>query len=101
MACERIIAVLEKISETWSENPQPVWHKRILGWGLANGRRLVIFLRKYFSDAAAPPEFHRHRYPGISLEELRSRISRFQQVLNDRMDIKAEQISDQIFRIGI
>ena len=101
MACERIIAVLEKISKTWSENPQPAWDKRILGWGLANGRRLVIFLRKYFSDAAAPPEFHRHRYPGISLEELRSRISRFQQVLNDRMDIKAEQISDQIFRIGI
>jgi hypothetical protein len=100
MASERIVAVLGKISETWSENPQPAWHNRILGWGLANGRRLVIFLRKYFSDAAAPPEFHRHRYPGISLEELRLRISRFQQILNDRMDIKAEQISDQIFRIG-
>jgi hypothetical protein len=100
MACERIIAVLEKISETWSENPQPAWHKRILGWGLANGRRLVIFLRKYFSDAAAPPEFHRHRYPGISLEELRSRISKFQQVMNDRTDVKAEQIANQIFRIS-
>ena len=100
MACERIIAVLEKISETWSENPQPAWHKRILRWGLANGRRLVIFLRKYFSDAAAPPEFHRHRYPGISLEELRSRISKFQQVMNDRTDVKAEQIASQIFRIS-
>ncbi len=100
MACERIIAVLEKISETWSENPQPAWHKRILGWKLANGRRLVIFLRKYFSDAAAPPEFHRHRYPGISLDELRSRISKFQQVMNDRTDVKAEQIANQIFRIS-
>jgi hypothetical protein len=59
-----------------------------------------VFLRKYFSETAAPPEFHRHRYPGISLEELRSRISKFQQVLNDRTDVKAEQIRDQIFRIS-
>jgi len=100
LACERIVAVLEQISETWNQSPEPAWHNRILGWGLANGRRLVIFMRKYFSETAAPPEFHRHRYPGISLEELRSRISIFQQVLNDRTDVKAEEITDQIFKIS-
>jgi hypothetical protein len=99
LACERIVDVLAQISETWTDYPEPAWHNRILGRGLANGRRLVVFLRKYLSETAAPPEFHRHRYPGISLEELRSRISKFQQVLNDRTDIKAEQIRDQIFRI--
>jgi surface carbohydrate biosynthesis protein len=100
LACERIVDVLVQISETWTESPEPAWHTRILGRGMANGRRLVVFLRKYFSQTAAPPEFHRHRYPGISLEELRSRISKFQQVLNDSTDIKAEQIRDQIFRIS-
>jgi hypothetical protein len=100
LACERIVAVLEQISEAWSQSPQPAWHNLILGRGLANGRRLVVFLRKYFSKTVAPPEFHRHRYPGISLEELRSRISKFQQVMNDRTDVKAEEITDQIFRIG-
>jgi surface carbohydrate biosynthesis protein len=100
LACERIVDVLEQISETWTANPQPAWYNAILGRGLANGRRLVVFFRKYFSETAAPPEFHRHRYPGISLEELRSRISKFQQVLNDRTDVKAEQIRDQIFRIS-
>jgi len=100
LACERIVDVLEQISETWTASPKPAWHNRILGRGLANGRRLVIFFRKYFSKTAAPAEFHRHRYPGISLEELRFRISKFQQVLNDRTDIKAEQVRDQIFRIS-
>ena len=100
LACERIVDVLEQISETWAESPEPAWHNRILGWGLANGRRLVIFFRKYFSKTAAPSEFHRHRYPGISLEELRFRISKFQQVMNDRTDVKAEQIANQIFRIS-
>jgi hypothetical protein len=99
LACERIVDVLAQISETWTDYQEPAWHNRILGRGLANGRRLVVFFRKYFSQMAAPPEFHRHRYPGISLEELRSRISKFQQVLNDRTDIKTEQIRDQIFRI--
>jgi surface carbohydrate biosynthesis protein len=99
LACERIVDVLEQISETWTESPEPAWRNRILGRGLANGRRLVVFFRKYFNETAAPPEFHRHRYPGISLAELRSRISKFQQVLNDRTHIKAEQIRDQIFRI--
>jgi surface carbohydrate biosynthesis protein len=100
LACERIVDVLAQISETWIDYPEPAWHNRILGRGLANGRRLVVFLRKYFSETAAPPEFHRHRYPGISLEELRSRISKFQRVMNDRTDVKAEQITDQIFRIS-
>jgi hypothetical protein len=100
LACERIVDVLAQISETWTQNQRPPWQNRILGRALASGRRLVVFLRKYFRETAAPAEFHRHRYPGISLEELRSRISKFQQVLNDRTDIKAEQIRDQIFRIS-
>ena len=100
LACERIVDVLEQISQTSTKNPVPSRHRRILGRGLSNARRLVVFFRKYFSEMAAPAEFHRHRYPGISLDELRCRISKFQQVLNDRTNIKAEQIRDQIFRIS-
>jgi len=47
----------------------------------------------------APPVFHRHRYPGISLHELMKRIDKIQLALGDTGKIKAEQICDQIFLI--
>jgi hypothetical protein len=45
------------------------------------------------------PDLHRHRYPEVPLEEIRARISRFQQVLGDSKELKVEQISKQFFRI--
>jgi hypothetical protein len=46
------------------------------------------------------PEFHRHRYPEISLEDMGERISRFQQVLGDPKKLKVEKILGQFFRIS-
>jgi surface carbohydrate biosynthesis protein len=100
LACERMTDVLEKITGSQSVLPRPSSYERLVGWSLANGRRLVKWAKSYLPGTHAPPEFHRHRYPGISLEELRTRISRFQQVLGDDTLIKAQQVSDQIFEIS-
>jgi surface carbohydrate biosynthesis protein len=99
LACERIVEVLEKKMERQPELPRPPLSDRFLGRGYATYRRLLKYVRKHLPGKHAPPEFHRHRYPGISLQELISRINKIQQVLGDTSKIKAEQISDQIFLI--
>ena len=100
LACERIVDVLENKIESQPEIPKPPLGNRLVGRGFANWRRLLKFVRRHLSGKHAPPEFHRHRYPGISLQELKDRISKLQQVLGDTSSIKAEQISDQIFLIS-
>jgi hypothetical protein len=66
---------------------------------LAQGRRLGVSLRKYMSRKHAPPEFHHHRYPGISIEELKKRILHFQKILDDNTPIAVTQIFKHVFRI--
>jgi hypothetical protein len=46
------------------------------------------------------PQFYRHRYPGVSPEELRSRLRRFQDVLGETRELQVEQIFPEIFRIS-
>jgi surface carbohydrate biosynthesis protein len=100
MACERIIDVLEEIMEVRSELPKPTLPTRARGWCAANGRRLIKRAKAYFPGSHAPPEFHRHRYPGISLEELQTRIRRFQQLLDGELELRVEPLFNHIFRIS-
>ena len=97
LACERIVDVLEKKMERQPVLRKPAVSDRLLGRGFADWRRLVKYVRQHIPGKHAPPEFHRHRYPGISLQELMNRISKIQQVLGDSRSIEAEKIFDQIF----
>lgn len=100
LACERMVDVLEEITGGQSELPEPAPLTYFVGWTLANGRHCIKWIRRYFPGSNAPPEFHRHRYPGITLGELRARIALFQQALGDTTELKTEEIHDQIFRIS-
>jgi hypothetical protein len=100
LACERLVEVLDRIVEARPELPAPAVHRRVLGWLLDNRRRLSKRIRKYFSGKHAPEEFHRHRYPGISLSDMKARVARLQHVLNDRTPIAIARISDKIFSLG-
>jgi surface carbohydrate biosynthesis protein len=100
LACERIVDVLDRITEHRPHLPAPDWGRQIMGWSMANGRRLIRHMRKYLPGRYAPPEFHRHRYPGISLHELGERIFHFHKVLGYRSRVKTEQLTDHIFVIN-
>jgi surface carbohydrate biosynthesis protein len=100
LACERIVDVLDKIMKSRPNLPKPPLGDRISGRGLANYRRIYKYIKKHIPGTHAPTHFHRHRYPGISIEELRQRIALFQQVLGDNTKIKTAQISKKIFRIS-
>ena len=99
LACERIVDVLEEKMKNQPELPCPPLSDRLLARSFANWRRLVKYVRKHLPGKHAPPEFHRHRYPGISIQELIHRADRIKQAINDPGEIKAKQIYNQIFLI--
>lgn len=92
LASERIVDVIDKIIEDHSKLSRPGTRDRIQGWFMTIRRRM----RKRDKRT----ELRRHRYPGISAQELHKRISRFQQILGIATDLKVKQIFNQIFRIS-
>jgi surface carbohydrate biosynthesis protein len=99
LACERIVDVLEQKMRHQPELPRPPLSDILSGRSYANWRRLVKYVQKNLPGNHAPPEFHRHRYPGISLQELINRTDKIQQVLGETSKINTEQLADQIFLV--
>jgi surface carbohydrate biosynthesis protein len=100
LACERIVDVIDSVLQTTPELVKPAIKRRMIGRSLAGWRRFNRYVRKYLPGKHAPEEFHRHRYPGVTLQELNMRISRLQQVIGDSTKLSTDQISDQIFVVG-
>jgi hypothetical protein len=100
LACERIVDVIEKIAAGRSQLPNPTLINRVDGWYRATTRRSIKRLLSYLPDSHNRPEFHRHRYPGTSLDEVRERISRIKKALGDSRVSQVDQISSEIFQIS-
>jgi surface carbohydrate biosynthesis protein len=100
LACERIVNVLEQIVQGGAGTSPPNLYRQWVGWLLGNGRRLVKRLILYRPSARLKPQFYRHRYPGTSSKELRSRLRRFQDVVGETKELHIEQIFPEIFRIS-
>jgi surface carbohydrate biosynthesis protein len=100
LACKRIVDVLEKIVERRPNIPKPPLGDRISGRVSANYRRIYKNIKKHIPGTHAPAHFHRHRYPGISIEELRERIALFQRLVGETTKINTARISKNIFRIS-
>jgi len=99
LACERMVDVLEAMLEGRSELPRPSVRNRLEGWSMSAIRTLIKRSRERVPGSHNRPEFQRHRYPAVSLEEIRARLLRFRQALDDSSELKVEQIYDQFFRI--
>ena len=100
LACERIVDVLKKISEDMFKAPKPKLNDQLKGRYLLIRRRLRKKYRSLLSESHKKPELARHNYPGISLDELRERISRFNQVLGYGGELRVDQIFKQIYQIS-
>ena len=100
LACERMVDVLEGMMEGRLELPKPPLHDHWAGWSMSTIRTLIKRAKESLPGSHNRPEFQRHRYPEVSLEEIRARLSWFQQVLGDSKELKVEQISQQFFEIS-
>jgi surface carbohydrate biosynthesis protein len=99
MACERIVDVLNEVAESMLESPKPSLKNRLKGRYMINRRRLRNKYRSLKPQSHKKPELAYHNYPGVSMEELHKRISRFQEVLSYKRKLWIEQVGRQIYRI--
>jgi len=106
LACQRIVDVLENIANDHSRFAGPTLTSRLHGRYLTTKRRLrqkYKSLKSYLPNRPKSKyrsEFQRHRYPGVSLEEMRVKVARFQDLLGLSGELAVEQHSHDIFRIS-
>jgi surface carbohydrate biosynthesis protein len=100
LACQRVVDVIEQLVSDRSEWQNPGFGNRVEASALAAGRTMLKRFKAHLPGSHNRPAFQRHRYPQIPLEEIRTRIYRFQKVLGDNKELKLELIHNQFFRIG-
>ena len=99
LACERMLEVIAGVAARGPQLPAPPLGSRITGRVLAAGRLAVKRVKAYFPGSHAPPEFHRHRYPGIAPEELAAKLERLADILGKGPPPRAEWIAPHIVSI--
>jgi surface carbohydrate biosynthesis protein len=100
LACERMMDVLEKIGARRTEMPIPSMVERLAGRTLSTGRRVLKHVKSYLPGSHAPPEFHRHRYPAVSTEDIRRRTARFLHILGTPEPLTITPIGPTVFQIS-
>jgi len=100
LACERMLDVIESISQKLSPADQIPIKNRLERRALTRGLHLAKRIKSSLPGSHNRPEFQRHRYPGISLENLRAKLNQFQQLRGHDRDLKVEHISNVIFKIS-
>ena len=100
LASERIISVLESMTDGTSGLPRPALSDRLVGWYVAQRRRVRILYRSRFPESKYNPTYQRHRFPNLSLSDIQQRVSRFQGLLNDNSTLSVKRLTPRIFRIA-
>jgi surface carbohydrate biosynthesis protein len=102
LACDRIVEILERIAANQAKPlPQSVI-KRIDRWSAGKGLQLLRQIKSRLPGSHNRPEFQRHRYPGLPLDEVATRLSRFQDLLGDHdTRLAVEPITGTIYRIRV
>jgi surface carbohydrate biosynthesis protein len=99
LAVERIADLLEAIAAGRPELPRPPLGQQLAGWFAATKRRWVKSWKGLKRGAHHSPEFQRHRYPPISVAQVRSRLAAFSEALPGGFDVQVDQVAGEIFRL--
>ena len=99
LACERMVDILEEIATAQSRSMGPGPLRRVQRRLITRGLRLLRRVKSKLPGSHNRPEFQRHRYPGLPIEEFQSRLTRFQRLLGDRTSLSVEPVTATIFRI--
>jgi surface carbohydrate biosynthesis protein len=100
LACERIVSVLEGLATVPSRFRKPSFHERWQGWFQASLRSLKKRYSATLPGSINQPAFQKHRYPGVSVEDIRDCVRRFQMVRGKRPHLVVEEFGGHFFRIS-
>ncbi len=100
LACDRMVSVLDDIGAAMQTAPSVDAGIRLQQWVISKALYLARWVQPRLPGSHNRPEFQRHRFPGIELDDLRRRIARFQNILGEKQEPRAEQVFDKIFRVN-
>ncbi|MCU0590259.1 MAG: hypothetical protein MUC57_02140 [Desulfobacterales bacterium] len=101
LACERMVDVLDRIAAEQAKPLSRTWMRRTDRWMARKGLHLLRQIKSRLPGSHNRPEFQRHRYPGLPLDEVRSRIARYQRLLGDDTRIVVEPVTATIYRLRV
>jgi surface carbohydrate biosynthesis protein len=101
LACEKMVEVLAASRPDQSDNDRPSLWVRLQRRLIADGYHLYKRFKPMLPGSHNRPEYQKHRYPGISLDGLKQKVGRIQEILKDTTRIKVEQLSDVLFKISV
>jgi len=99
LASERIVEVLERIVSERRALPPPPLGERLVGHWRGLRRRVKKEIRSRRPDSKNRPEFQRHRYPGLSLPDVRERVGRFGALIGLDRAPAVSRVSAHVYRI--
>jgi surface carbohydrate biosynthesis protein len=97
LACERILDVLEGVATGTPRSRSLLG--RLDGWVTSKGLHALRQIKSVLPGSHNRPEFQRHRYPGMPLEEVAERLARFQKLLGDTTPLAVEPVTATIYRV--
>jgi surface carbohydrate biosynthesis protein len=97
LACERILDVLEDVATGTPRSRSLLG--RIDGWVTSKGLHALRQIKSVLPGSHNRPEFQRHRYPGMPLEEVAERLARFKKLLGDTTPLAVEPVTATIYRV--
>lgn len=101
LACERMADIFEEMTNSSMDITKPGLKDRLQSWYWATRRRIKKHIRGHRAGLShINSDYSRHRYPEISVEDIRSKLNRFQLVLGDRKGLKIEKVFNQFYRIS-
>ena len=101
LASERMVDILESFTHSTSDNSGPSLAKRCQRRLIAGGYHLYKRLKPKLPGSHNRPEFQRHRYPRIPVDQINSKIERIQRLLNDDTRLDVKPLTDVLFHIGV
>jgi surface carbohydrate biosynthesis protein len=101
LASERMVDVIEGMVKSRTELPKTGAGRRAFGWSLWAVRTMIKRYKDSRPGSHNRPEFQRHRYPEVSLEDMQNRVNRFQQVLKISENIKVKPVLGKFFLISV
>ena len=100
LAADRIVEVLNEEGYGRSKPPAaPLW-RYAKGRLTSSARTMIKRINMSRRDHWNSARYHAHRFPDISVAEINSRIGRFSNLLGRFNDVRAEQLSQHIFRLA-
>jgi hypothetical protein len=95
-----MVEVLDKLVQDQGLLSKPAIGSRISGWSLFAVRTIVKRYKDSKPGSHNRPEFQRHRYPEVSLSDMKERVTRFQELLGSSEELRVERYQNQFFRIS-